>query len=65
MCRERRAWNFHSSERKLCSTETEFSQFGVRFGMQPALFSSKKERSFAVFNPVTGGLRELGLAPDE
>ena len=51
--------------KKLCSTETEFSQFGVRFGMQPALFSSKKERSFAVFNPVTGGLRELGLAPDE
>lgn len=51
--------------RKLCSTETEFSQFGVRFGMQPTLFSGRKERSFAVFNPITGGLRELGQVSEE
>lgn len=46
--------------RKLWEEETEFSQFGVVFALNPALFSSKKEQSFAVFNPVTGALVEIG-----
>ena len=45
---------------ELYAEEYEFSQFGVKFGLAPSLFSSKKERSFATFNPVTGGLTEIG-----
>ncbi len=40
--------------------EFEFSQFGVKFGLAPTLFSTKKDRSFATFNAVTGGLTEIG-----
>lgn len=46
--------------RKLFSEEMDFAQFGVNFGLNPALFSSKKEPSFAIFDPATGALRELG-----
>lgn len=44
----------------LFSKEMEFAQFGVVFGLNPTLFSNKKEQSFAVFNPVTGALEEIG-----
>lgn len=38
----------------------EFAQFGVIFGLNPTLFSSKKEQSYAIFDPVTGALKEIG-----
>lgn len=44
----------------LCEKDMEFSQFGVRFGLSPSLFSSKKDRSFAIFDPATGAIREIG-----
>lgn len=44
----------------LYEQEMEFSQFGVRFCLAPALFSAKKNRSYATFNPVTGALSEIG-----
>ncbi len=44
----------------LYEREMEFSQFGVRFGLNPSLFSAKKNRSFATFSPITGGLTEIG-----
>lgn len=44
----------------LCEEEMEFSQFGVKFGLAPGLFSSKKDRSYAIFNPSTGALVEIG-----
>lgn len=46
--------------KSLWQKESEFSQFGVVFGLNPALFSSKKEQSYAVFDPVTGALKEIG-----
>lgn len=46
--------------RTLYDKELEFSQFGVRFGLNPALFSAKKNRSYATFNPITGALEEIG-----
>lgn len=49
-----------STGKTLYDKELEFAQFGVKFGLAPTLFSSKKERSFAEFNPVTGGLKEIG-----
>lgn len=47
-------------DKTLWERELDMSQFGVIFGLNPALFSSKKEPSFAVFNPVTGALKEIG-----
>lgn len=44
----------------LYEKEFEFPQFGVKFGLAPALFSAKKNRSYAIFNPVTGSLVEIG-----
>ena len=44
----------------LYNRELEFSQFGVIFGLAPNLFTDRKEPSYAIFNPVTGGLKELG-----
>lgn len=41
--------------------EFEFAQFGVKFGLNPNLFNSKKERSFLILNPSTGGISELGI----
>lgn len=44
----------------LFSKETEFSQFGTVFGLNPSLFTSKKEPSFAIFNSATGAIQQLG-----
>lgn len=46
--------------RTLYDKELEFAQFGVKFGLNPALFSAKKNRSFATFNAITGALEEIG-----
>ena len=40
------------------------AQFGVVFGIDPTLFTDKKAPSFAVFNPVTGGIAQIGIAND-
>lgn len=45
----------------LYNKEMEFAQFGCEFGLAPALFTDKKQPSYATFNPVTGGLIELGV----
>ena len=44
----------------LYNRELEFAQFGVVFGLSPALFTDRKDPSYAIFNPVTGGLQEIG-----
>lgn len=49
----------------LFSKEFEFAQFGLQFGLAPTLFSAKKDRSFAVFNPATGALMQLGEVSGE
>lgn len=43
----------------LWSGETEFAQFGTQFGLQPSLFSDRKSRSYATFNPATGALVKI------
>lgn len=47
--------------KKIFEKEMQFGQFGSTFGLDPALFTDKKEPSFAVFDPVTGALKEVGL----
>lgn len=41
------------------STETDFAQFGVTFGLAPSLFSDRRETYSATFNPTTGALVEI------
>lgn len=46
--------------RTLWEREQEFAQFGTLFGLNPVLFSDKKDPSFAIFDPATGALRQIG-----
>lgn len=50
--------------RDLWSGNVDCSQFGVVFGLQPSLFSDKKGRSFATFDPTNGALRQIGELTD-
>lgn len=47
--------------RNLYEEEVPMAQFGTTFGLDPSLFTDKKEPSFATFDPVTGALLELGV----
>lgn len=51
--------------KNLFSKEYEIAQFGVTFGLDPSLFSDKKAPSYAVFDPATGALKELGAIKNE
>ena len=44
----------------LFEKDYQMSQFGFRFGLNPSIFTDKKEPSFAIFDPTTGALKELG-----
>ena len=44
----------------LFEKEIQMAQLGMTFGLDPALFTDKKEPSFAIFDPVTGALKEVG-----
>lgn len=46
------------------SIETEMAQFGTVFGLNPSIFTDKKEPSYAIFDPATGALLELGTQKD-
>lgn len=48
-------------DKRLYSREFDFAQYGVDFGLNPVLFTDRKSPSYAVFDPVTGGLREIGV----
>ena len=45
----------------LYSNTFPISQFGMQFGLNPSIFSDKKEPSFAIFDPNTGALLDLGI----
>lgn len=45
----------------LFSKEYQMSQFGMNFGLNPSIFTDKKEPSYAIFDPSTGALMELGI----
>lgn len=49
---------------KLFEKEFEVAQFGMVFGLNPSLFTDKKEPSYAIFNTATGSLKELGIVKE-
>ncbi len=51
--------------RTLYEDESQFAQYGTQYGLAPNLFSDKKQRSFATFDPTTGALVEIGLSDGE
>lgn len=46
--------------RTLAEKEFDVAQYGVVFGLDPALFTNKREPAYLHFNPLTGAVRELG-----
>lgn len=44
----------------MATREFEVSQLGVVFGLEPQFFTNKKEQGYVIFNPLTGGIREMG-----
>lgn len=44
----------------ILSTTIDIAQYGVVFGLDPNLFTDKKAPAYAIFNPITGALTELG-----
>lgn len=46
--------------RKLSTESFDIAQYGVVFGLDPNLFTDKKAPAYAIFNPVTGAIVELG-----
>ncbi|MDE6341890.1 MAG: DUF4831 family protein, partial [Muribaculaceae bacterium] len=49
------------SGRTFFEQQIQLAQFGTTFGLDPALFTDKKEPSYATFDPVTGALIEVGV----
>lgn len=45
--------------------ELDFAQFGMEFGLNPILFTDKKSPSYAIFDPATGALKEIGVMREE
>lgn len=50
---------------KVCSKTFDVAQFGIDFGLDPAIFTDKKRPSFVKFYPETGAIKELGLLPEQ
>ena len=44
----------------LFQKDFQMSQFGILFGLNPSMFSDKKDPSYAIFDSTTGALKELG-----
>ncbi|MCM1355726.1 MAG: DUF4831 family protein [Staphylococcus sp.] len=47
-------------DRTLTEKEFDVAQYGVVFGLDPGLFTNKKAPAYLHYNPLTGGVRELG-----
>lgn len=45
----------------VCSKVFDVAQFGIDFGLDPAIFVDKKRPSFVKFYPETGSIKELGV----
>ena len=46
--------------RTFCSRSIPFAQAGVVYGLDPSIFTDKKAPAYVIFDPTTGGIRELG-----
>lgn len=44
----------------LSDDEFRISQFGMDFGLNPSIFTDKKEPSYAIFDPTNGAVIEIG-----
>lgn len=42
------------------TADIDVAQYGVVFGLEPNLFSDKKAPAYAIFNPTTGAIVEIG-----
>lgn len=51
--------------RTLCSEEFDVAQFGVVYGLAPAMFTDRKAPSYVIFHPVTGAVVETGAVSSE
>ena len=50
--------------KSLCRKRFDVAQFGIDFGLDPDIFTDKRRPAFVIFNPETGGIRELGTVSD-
>lgn len=46
--------------RSLARTQVEMAQYGIKYGLKPNTFTEKKEPAYAIFDPTTGAIVELG-----
>lgn len=44
----------------ITSQNFEVAQVGIVFGLDPAMFTDKKAPAYLIFEPTTGGIKELG-----
>lgn len=43
----------------------QVAQLGVVYGLDPGLITAKKEPTYIIFNPYTGGIEEMGIIVEE
>ncbi len=46
--------------KELFNENFEIAQFGVDFGLDPGIFTHKKQPAYVIFNPQSGSIKELG-----
>lgn len=46
--------------RQVYDCQLDIAQYGVVFGLDPNLFTDKKAPAYAIFNPITGAIIEIG-----
>lgn len=52
--------NVEFDNNTLASSSIEMAQFGIKFGLKPNTFTDKKAPTYAIFDPRTGAIVELG-----
>lgn len=50
---------------KVASKSIDVAQYGVVFGLEPNLFTDKKAPAYAIFNPTTGAIVEIGTKQED
>ena len=46
--------------KKVFENQFDIAQFGVEFGLDPSMFTDKKQPSYIKFDPATGAVVEIG-----
>lgn len=44
----------------VAQAQVEMAQYGIKYGLKPNTFTEKKEPAYAIFDPATGAIVELG-----